>query len=60
MATSNQGAHLVCLVGLGVSPSHTLSIAALHFLFLNKEELKYLFCLGELVGCLEIVSIRGD
>jgi hypothetical protein len=51
MAAFNEGAHLVSHVGLGASPSHALSIAALHFSSLSKEESKYLFLLVELVGC---------
>jgi hypothetical protein len=60
MAASNKGAHHVSIVGLGISPSHALNIIALHFLSPNKEDSKYLFCLGDLVGCPQIVSTRRE
>jgi hypothetical protein len=56
----NHGAHSVLHVGLGVFPSHALSISALHFSPLSKEESKYLFRLVESDGCPQIVSTKGD
>jgi len=55
-----QGAHLVSLVGLGISPSHALSITALHVLTLSKEESKHLFHFEDSVGCPQIVRTRRE
>jgi hypothetical protein len=60
MAASRQGAHLVSHVGLGASPSHALSIVALHFSSPSKEESKYMFFLVESVSCPHIVNTRGE
>jgi hypothetical protein len=58
MAASIQSAHPTSLVGLGVSPSHTLSIVTLHVLTLSKEESNYMFCFEDLVGCPQIIRTR--
>lgn len=47
-------------MGLGSSLSHTSNIVTLHFPSPSKEESKYLFCLGELVDCPQIVSTRRE
>jgi hypothetical protein len=44
--------------GLGISPSHVLSITALHVLTLSKEESKHLFHFEDSVGCPQIVRTR--
>ncbi len=54
------GAHLASLVGLGVSPSHALSIAALHVSIPSKEESKHLLCFEDSINCPQIVRIRGE
>lgn len=60
MAASMQGAHPTFLMGLGVSPSHALSIVALHVSTPSKEKSKHLFLFEDSVNCPQIVKTRGE
>jgi uncharacterized protein YoaH (UPF0181 family) len=60
MAASIQGAHLASFMGLGVSPSHALSIVALQISTPSKEESKYVFHFEDSVNCPQMVRTRGE
>ncbi len=51
-----QGADPASLAGLGISPSHVLSITALHVLTPSKKESKYLLCFEDSVSCPQIIK----
>jgi hypothetical protein len=60
MAAFIQGAHPASFLGLGISASHALSIAALHVSTFSKEELKHLIRFKDLVRYPQIVRTKRE